>query len=105
MLADDEQERREGTGSEAVFQKIAKQLDAAGVAYETPFAIGPLPEAGLSDREMIKGRETIEWVLPVATAALARGDITVVREELDELLYAFQCSLTAGMALRGPEEP
>lgn len=93
MLADDEEERREGTGSEPVFQKIAKQLDAAGIAYETPFAIGALPEAGLSDRELIKGQNTIEWLLPVATAALARGDITVIREPLDELLYAFQCNL------------
>jgi hypothetical protein len=40
MLADDEEERREGTGSEPVFQKIAKQLIEAGIAYETPFAIG-----------------------------------------------------------------
>jgi hypothetical protein len=31
--------------------------------------------------------------LPVVTAALARGDITVVHEQLDELLYAFQCNL------------
>ena|SRR5712664_3257052 len=34
MLADDEEERREGTGSEPVFQKIAKQLIEAGVAYD-----------------------------------------------------------------------
>jgi hypothetical protein len=93
MLADDEAERREGTGSEPVFQKIAKQLDAAGVEYETPFAIGPLPEAGLSDREIIKRENTLEWILPASTAALARGDITVIREQLDELLYAFQINL------------
>jgi integrase len=93
MLADDEEERREGTGSEPVFQKIAKQLIEAGVAYETPFAIGPLPEAGLSDREIIKREETIEWLLPASTTALARGDITIMREQLDELLYAFQINL------------
>lgn len=93
MLADDEEERREGTGSEPVFQKIAKQLIEAGVAYETPFAIGFLPEAGLSDREIIKREETIAWLLPASTAALARGDITIVREQLDELLYAFQINL------------
>jgi hypothetical protein len=93
MLADDEEERREGTGSEPVFQKIAKQLIEARVAYETPFAIGPLPEAGLSDREIIKREETLEWLLPASTAALARGDITIMREQLDELLYAFQINL------------
>jgi hypothetical protein len=53
MLADDEEERREGTGSEPVFQRIAKQLDAAGVEYETPFTVGALPKAGLSDRELL----------------------------------------------------
>jgi hypothetical protein len=61
--------------------------------YETPFAIGPLPEAGLSDREIIKRENTLDWILPASTAALARGDITVIREQLDELLYAFQCNL------------
>jgi hypothetical protein len=91
--ADDEEERREGTGSEPVFQKIAKQLDAAGAEYETTFAIGPSPEAGLSDREIIKRENTLEWILPTSTAALARGDTTVIREQLDELLYAFQCNL------------
>jgi integrase len=93
MLADDEEERREGTGSEPVFQGIAKQLDAAGVGYETPFAVGALPEAGLSDREIVKRTELLEYQLPIVTAALARGDSTVLREELDELLYAFQCNL------------
>jgi integrase len=93
MLADDEEERREGTGSEPVFQGIAKQLDAAGVEYETPFAVGALPEAGLSDREIVKRTELLEYQLPIVTAALARGDSTVLREELDELLHAFQCNL------------
>lgn len=93
MLADDDEERREGTGSEPVFQKIAKQLDEAGIAYETPFAIGPLPEAGVSDREIIKREDTLAWLLPAATKALARGDITIMREQLDELLYAFQINL------------
>lgn len=93
MLADDEAERREGTGDEPVFQKIAKQLDAAGIEYETPFAIGPLPEAGLSDREIIKRENTLEWILPASMEALARGDITIIREQLDELLYAFQINL------------
>ncbi|WP_343208230.1 site-specific integrase [Bradyrhizobium sp. Ai1a-2] len=93
MLADDEEERREGTGSEPVFQGVAKQLDTAGVEYDTPFAVGVLPEAGLSDREIFKRAELLEYQLPMVSAALARGDITVMREELDELLYAFQCNL------------
>ncbi|MCU1340480.1 MAG: Lambda integrase-like/DNA breaking-rejoining enzyme catalytic core [Bryobacterales bacterium] len=93
MLAEDEQERREGTGSEPIFQKIAKQLDAAGVEYETPFAIGPLPEFGMSERELIKQVNLVDWLLPASSAALAKGDITIIREQLDELLYAFQLNL------------
>lgn len=93
MLAEDEQERREGTGSEPVYQKIAKQLDAAGVEYETPFVIGPLPEFGMSDRELIKQINLVDWLLPASSAALAKGDITIIREQLDELLYAFQLDL------------
>jgi integrase len=93
VLRDDEEERREGTGSEPVFQNIAKQLAAEGVEHETPFAVGPLPEAGLSDREVFKRRELLEHHLPLASIALARGDITVIREQLDELLYAFQINV------------
>jgi hypothetical protein len=64
ILRDDEEERREGTGSEPVFQSIAKQLDAAGIEYETSFTVGTLPEAGLSDREIIndKAHSILRWV-------------------------------------------
>jgi hypothetical protein len=54
---------------------------------------GRLPEAGLSDREIIKRAGSLEYQLAVAPTALARGDITVVREELDELLGAFQLNV------------
>ena len=93
MLANDEDERRDGTGSEPLFQSIAEQLNAAGVEYKTPFAVGTVPEAGLSDREIIKRQELIDYALPAGSAALARGDITHIREELEELLFAFQCNL------------
>ena len=53
-LADDEEERREGTGTEPGFQSIAKQLSDVGIEFRTPFAVGDLPEAGLSDREITK---------------------------------------------------
>jgi hypothetical protein len=75
------------------FQSIAAQLAAAGLEVQTPFAIGPLPEAGLSDREVYKRAENLEFGLHVTSQALARGDTTVIREELDELLYVYQISL------------
>jgi hypothetical protein len=41
-LAADEEDRREG-GSEALFQDVARQLNEAGIEYETPFPIEPPP--------------------------------------------------------------
>jgi hypothetical protein len=44
LLANDDEERREGTGSEPLFQSVAKQLEAAGIEYNTPFNVGSVPE-------------------------------------------------------------
>lgn len=93
ILRDDEEERREGTGSEPVFQSIARQLAAAGIEHESPFTVGSLPEAGLSDREIIKRQSTMDFALGAGATALARGDITLVREQLEELLYMFEINL------------
>ena len=65
MLANDEDERRDGTGSEPIFQSVAEQLNAAGIEYQTPFAVGATPEAGLSDREIIKREGTLEYQLAI----------------------------------------
>jgi hypothetical protein len=43
VLAGDEEERQEGTGSEPIFQSVARQLTAAGVAFTTPFKVGETP--------------------------------------------------------------
>jgi integrase len=93
MLDTDETARREGTGSEPGFQSIAAQLTAAGVDFKTPFAIGPLPEAGLSAREVYKRAEHLAYELDVTADALARGNTTAIREELDELLDIYQINL------------
>ena len=89
----DETVRREGTGTEPGFQSIARQLIAAGIEPTTRFAIGPLPEAGLSAREVYKRAEHLSWELAYTSEALARGDTTVIREELEELLHVYQISL------------
>ena len=93
MLDEDESTRREGTGSEAGFQSIAAQLTAAGVNFKTPFAIGALPEAGLSDREVYKRAEHLSWELSVMADALARGNIASIREELGAFLDTYQINL------------
>jgi hypothetical protein len=92
-LDTDETVRREGTGSEPLFQSIAAQLTAAGVNFKTPFAIGAIPEAGLSEREVYKRAEHLSWELSVTSDGLARGNTAIIREELDELLYVYQISL------------
>jgi len=91
-LAADEESRREG-GSEELFQALAKQLDEAGVEYDTPYAKGTVPTYGLSDREMAKIDQTIEIVLPAAQKALARGDVGFLKWEIDELLKLFRINL------------
>jgi hypothetical protein len=55
--------------------------------------VGAVPEAGLSDREIIKREGTLEYQLAVVPAALARGDITAIQEELDILMNAFQLNV------------
>ncbi|WP_461327976.1 DUF6538 domain-containing protein [Bradyrhizobium huanghuaihaiense] len=93
VLAADEEERQEGTGSEPIFQSVAEQLAAAGIEFNTPFKVGELPEAGLSDREVFKRTHALSEDLPDAMAALAKGDVTHVRLDLEELLDEFQLNL------------
>ncbi|NOJ44731.1 site-specific integrase [Bradyrhizobium archetypum] len=93
VLAADEEERQEGTGSEPIFQSVAEQLAAAGIEFNTPFNVGELPEAGLSDREVFKRTHALSEDLPDAMAALAKGDVTHVRLDLEELLDEFQLNL------------
>ena len=93
MLEEDDEVRRDGTGSEELFQAVTKQLEDAGVPFSTPFATTGKPTFGLSDREMHKLQENVDWPLVAAKAALARGDISFVQEEVDELLDAFRINL------------
>ncbi|WP_247988148.1 DUF6538 domain-containing protein [Bradyrhizobium sp. 186] len=93
LLAADEEERQEGTGSEPIFQSVAAQLAAAGLEFNTPFKVGDLPEAGLSDREVFKREHALAESLPDARSALSKGDITHVRSDAQELLEEFQLNL------------
>ena len=93
LLAGDDEERREGTGSEPVFQNVAHQLTDADIEFDTPFDVGSVPEFGLSDREIYKRGEDLNFTLMMAEAALARGDVSFVLEDLEEYLSAFQIRL------------
>ncbi len=93
VLAEDEEMRREGTGTEPLFQDIARQLIDAGAELTTQFHVGAAPEYGLSEREMQKYSADLETYIGLAEHALARGDISSVREEIDELLNVFRINL------------
>ena len=93
MLAEDEEMRREGTGTEPLFQSVARQLSEAGVQFKTQFQIGLVPEYGLSEREMQKRAADLEAYVSLAEHSLARGDISVIREQMDELLFIFRINL------------
>jgi integrase len=93
VLAGDEEMRRDGTGSEAGFQSIARQLTDAGVEFHTPFHVGSVPEYGLSEREMQKYSADIDVYIALTQHALARGDISTIREDIEELLFIFRFNL------------
>ena len=93
ILEEDDEMRRDGTGSEAVFQNVERQLSKGGAKFATPFQNNGAPGYGLSAREMHKIDETLDMVLPEAKSALARGDISFVQDELDDLLDVFQINL------------
>lgn len=78
---------------EELFQSLALQLHEAGVEVKTCFPVGQTPAYGLSDRQLIKAKETIEWVVPAAREALAKGAISFVEEEVHELLELFRVRL------------
>jgi hypothetical protein len=73
MLEEDEEVRRDGTGSEALFQAIARQLQEAGAASPPQFLLNTKPVYGLSAREMLKIREGVEGPPAKGRDALARG--------------------------------
>jgi len=97
QLAADDEDRREG-GSEQLFQSTVQQLSANGIEYTTPYQIGDPPKFGLSDREMQKRAETHALTLPPAKEALARGDFSFLRWEIDELLKVFRINLDPNSA-------
>lgn len=98
MLEEDEEVRRDGTGSEDVFAAVGEKLRLNKVPAFTHFDLPDKPAFGLSDREMQKVEESISGPLALAKAALARGDVSFVEDELTELLEAFRIRLDHGSA-------
>jgi integrase len=92
-LQHDDEERREGTGTDELVASVARQLTQAGIEFEMPLPLGARREYGLSDREVAKRNADLAFMLPIMKEALARGDISKVSEHLQELLAVFQVNL------------
>lgn len=92
MLGTDEQMRREGDGSEEVFGNVAAQLAGLGVMAGGPFR--PTGQTfGMSEREWVKKEETLDTVLPACEQSLARGNLTIIEEDMSELMALFRIRL------------
>lgn len=89
-LAEDDEIRTFGTGSEDVYAEVSAQIpDEKLWQGKRPFRDSKPVEFGLTDREMVKREETLAIVLPHMEAALARGDISAAEEHIEELLTIF----------------
>ena len=93
VLSEDDEVRSDSTGSEQVYRDVAKQLADLGIQATTMFKPEPLPPFGMTERGLSKIQDIVEVVLPEARTALARGDISFVEDELEELMEVFRCAL------------
>ena len=93
MLEEDEVVRRDGTGSEGVFQAVSAQLQAVGVACPPQFASNGKPAFGLSDREMLKKRESVEGPLAWRSRSESREfPARFSRDPIDRVPSAVWCA-------------
>lgn len=96
-LAEDEEVRQDGTGDDKLYAQVAAHLEAKGVAFERGFTEAQNARAsGMTDREWIKMTETLDWVEGPYREALARGDIRIVEDDVEDLLEVNGIKLEKG---------
>lgn len=85
IMEEDEELRMEGANEADLYASVAKQIEAAGgrVNFSTPETRA---EFGLSQREYDRIGEALDFIEPDLRQALARGDTSIVRDDVDELL-------------------
>lgn len=85
IMEEDEELRMEGANEADLYASVAKQVEAAGgrVNFSMPET---LAEFGLSQREYDRIGEALDFIEPDLRQALARGDTSIVRDDVDELL-------------------
>lgn len=86
LVEEDEEVRRDGTGSEAVHAAVKAQLERMGVSVIAGFPPEEPVIGGLTEREYQKKGEALDIVGAAHRAALARGRVEIVHDEVDELL-------------------
>ncbi|MDH4982790.1 site-specific integrase [Hyphomicrobium sp. D-2] len=92
LLSEDDEVRRDGAGSQQLFREVADQV--SGVVVASAFDLDEAaPPYGMSEREFDKHKSTVDFLLPAARKALARGDLSFVDDELDELMAVFRIGL------------
>lgn len=85
LMEEDEEARRYGLGSDAVYAAVKAQLEQVPTVASFDEADAH-SEEGLSEREFMKLGETLEIVGLAHKEALARGRTSIVEDEVDELL-------------------
>ena len=97
QLEGDETARRDGLGARQLYASVRENVLAVGGMVRWP-TDGYTPPFGMNDREFAQKAETLEFVTPAMKAALARGDISVVADEVDEILATAGIKLDHGSA-------
>ena len=100
-LEADQELREDSRGSDPLYASVHKQLAEADVAFAAQHDLKSLTldtGRGLSPRMMRKIETDTADMLAVAEDALARGDCTTIRYEVDALLEAFQINLDRSCA-------
>jgi integrase len=87
LLEEDDEVRMDGMGEAELFRTVKTQVEAVGgVAGFSDEEVQA--DFGLSQREYRRLGETLAFLEPQLRAALARGDTSIVRDDVDELLDA-----------------
>lgn len=85
IMEEDEELRMEGANEADLYASIAKQVEAAGGRVN--FSNSKIrAEFGLSPREYDRIGEALDFIEPDLRQALARGDTSIVRDDVEELL-------------------
>ena len=93
ILEEDEDLRRDGSGSQQVYLNVAEDLAKREKVVRLGYPLEEPREFGLADRELDKMKNSVDWALGASAEALTRGDIAYVADELDELLDNFCINL------------